>query len=96
METAETGNCEVWPFWESHVNRAGLKDSIFEIHGSSDDDLGRQGGKAKRIDYIFTNADVIDASHDVDYDAAPGNPGFYSDHALLWALLDLRRKRAPS
>jgi endonuclease/exonuclease/phosphatase family metal-dependent hydrolase len=97
IETPEKVNCEEWPFWHTLVKRAGLNDSIFEIHGTSDEGLEKQRkGKRrerKRIDYIFTNARVIDASHDAAYDAGPGDRGFYSDHALLWALINTRRGR---
>jgi endonuclease/exonuclease/phosphatase family metal-dependent hydrolase len=98
IEVPERVDCEEWPFWHTLVKRVGLRDSIFEIHGTSDEGLEKQRkGKRrerKRIDYIFTNARVIDASHDAAYDASAGDRGFYSDHALLWALINTRRGRS--
>ena len=41
----------------------------------------------KRIDYVFARGVVRDASHDVGYEARRGDPDFYSDHRLLWALV---------
>jgi exonuclease III len=79
--------CDVWPFWHALEAQMGYIDTVFDRHGDSNESLARQTRDGKRIDYIFARAAVVRASHDVRYDAHPGDPGFYSDHRLLWALL---------
>jgi endonuclease/exonuclease/phosphatase family metal-dependent hydrolase len=94
LGSPETVRCEEWPFWKTLTARAGYKDAIFAVHGNSNRALHRQARRGNRtakprIDYIFTNAAVIASSHDVTYGARAGDPGFYSDHAFLWARLRL-------
>jgi exonuclease III len=94
LGSPETVRCEEWPFWKSLTARAGYTDAIFAAHGHSNRALHRQARRGNRtakprIDYIFTSADVAASSHDVTYAARAGDPGFYSDHAFLWARLRL-------
>lgn len=94
LGSPETVRCEEWPFWKTLTARAGYKDAIFAVHGHSNRDLHRQARRGNRtakprIDYIFTSAAVIASSFDVTYGARAGDPGFYSDHAFLWARLRL-------
>jgi endonuclease/exonuclease/phosphatase family metal-dependent hydrolase len=98
MEFPETVNCEPWPYWHAFVNKLKYKDAVLTIHGTSDADIQaqyQQGPRSvrSRIDFIFTTARVIDASHDSEYVAGPDDPGFYSDHPLLWSLISTRRSR---
>jgi exonuclease III len=83
----ERVDCDVWPFWHVLTEQNGLKDAVFDRHGGSDDSLAAQTRNGKRIDYIFARGTTFRASHDVDYHARPGDPDFYSDHRLLWALV---------
>lgn len=89
----ETIDSEVYPFWTVLTEEYGLGDAVFRKHGGSNKAIreqSRRGDKdGRRIDYIFTDGEVVDASHDTDYFAQPGDPGFYSDHRLLWATLNL-------
>jgi endonuclease/exonuclease/phosphatase family metal-dependent hydrolase len=94
LATPEAVKCEEWPFWNAFTSRAGYNDAILSVHGSSDRALHRQARRGTRtakprIDFVFTTANVLDASHDVTYGAFPGEPGFYSDHRFLWARIDL-------
>ena len=93
LATTETVQCETWPFWFGLVQKSGFDDAIFAVHGQSDETLREQyrkgaGFSKLRVDYIFTTATVMDASHDTTYGAIPSDPGFYSDHRLLWALIE--------
>jgi hypothetical protein len=83
----EKAVCDVLPFWHVLTAQGGFSDAVFDRHGGSDESLAAQTMGRKRIDYVFARGGVVDASHDVDYDAQKGEPGFYSDHRLLWALL---------
>jgi exonuclease III len=83
----ERVSCGVWPFWHVLASQMRYLDTVFARHGGSNESLARQTRNGKRIDYIFARAAVLRASHDIRYDAHPGDPGFYSDHRLLWALL---------
>ena len=84
---------EVYPFWTALTEDCAMDDAVFVKHGRSDRSIkeqSRRGDKdGRRIDYIFSDAEVADASHDLDYFAQPGDPGFYSDHRFLWATLNL-------
>lgn len=89
----ETVVCETWPFWFALARKWGYRDAIFSVHGKTDEMLREQyrkgDGFAKvRIDYIFTTGAVPDASHDTTYGANPADPGFYSDHRLLWSVIE--------
>jgi exonuclease III len=83
----ERVKCEVWPFWHVLTEQNGLADAVFQRHGGSNESLAAQTRNGKRIDYIFVRGTTFRASHDVDYEAQPGDPDFYSDHRLLWALV---------
>lgn len=91
----DTVNAEPVAFW-TRLQDQGLSDAIFDIHGHSNDALENQHrkgkGRAKGVDYIFTDGDVIEASHDLD-PAPEGEPGFYSDHRFLWAIIRPPRAR---
>jgi hypothetical protein len=93
LATTETVQCDTWPFWFALVHKWRFKDAIFAVHGTSDETLREQyrkgtGYSKLRVDYIFTTGTVVDASHDTTYGAIPGDPGFYSDHRLLWSLIE--------
>jgi endonuclease/exonuclease/phosphatase family metal-dependent hydrolase len=93
LATTETVQCETWPFWFGLVQKSGFDDAVFAVHGQSDETLREQyrkgaGYSKLRVDYIFTTATVMDASHDTTYGAIPSDPGFYSDHRLVWALIE--------
>jgi hypothetical protein len=79
--------CDVWPFWHVLTEQNGFADAVFDRHGGSDESLAAQTRNGKRIDYIFARGTTFRASHDVDYEARPGDPDYYSDHRLLWALV---------
>jgi exonuclease III len=79
--------CEVLPFWHVLTKQSGFSDAVFDRHGHSQESLATQTRRGRRIDYVFMHGAVFDASHDVDYDARKGDPDFYSDHRLLWALV---------
>jgi endonuclease/exonuclease/phosphatase family metal-dependent hydrolase len=83
----ERVKCEVWPFWHVLTEQKGLADAVFQRHGGSNESLAAQTRNGKRIDYIFAQGTTFRASHDVDYEAQPGDPDYYSDHRLLWALV---------
>lgn len=83
----ERVKCEVWPFWHVLTEQNSLADAVFQRHGGSNESLAAQTRNGKRIDYIFARGTTFRASHDVDYEAQPGDPDFYSDHRLLWALV---------
>jgi endonuclease/exonuclease/phosphatase family metal-dependent hydrolase len=90
----ERVKCQPWPFWDVLTRHHGYLDAVLEVHGSSDADLRLQYRKGKRmartrIDYVFTPAEVVGCSHDTDYGATRNDRDFYSDHRLLWALLEL-------
>lgn len=89
----ETLDCAPLPFWRTLVDEFGYTDSVFAVHGFSDESLRAQYRKGteyarSRIDYIFARGGVLDASHDVDYGAMEGDADFYSDHRLVWALVE--------
>jgi hypothetical protein len=93
LATTETVQCETWPFWFALTHKWGYEDVVFSIHGKTDEMLREQYRKGAaysklRVDYIFTKGKVIDASHDTTYGAIPTDPGFYSDHRLLWSLIE--------
>jgi hypothetical protein len=87
----ETVGCDVLPFWYVMTKRLGYKDAVFDRHSSSNQELWEQSRKgsrvARRIDYVFLQGRAIAASHDINYDAVSGEPDFYSDHRLVWALV---------
>ncbi len=91
---SETRDCTPTAMWVEMTERYGLHDAVFEIHGGSDRSIRRQhrrGNKqVARIDYIFTDATVLNGEHDIAYDAQPGAADYYSDHRFVWAELDLR------
>lgn len=87
MKRRERSDCEVAPFWHALTSQHGFTDAVFARHGDSDESLAAQAKEGNRIDYVFVRARVLDASHDVAYVARRGEPGFYSDHRLLWALV---------
>lgn len=84
---------EAYPFWTALTEDCAMIDAVFIKHGRSNRSIkeqSRRGDKdGRRIDYIFSDAEVADASHDIDYFAQPGDPGFYSDHRFLWATMNL-------
>ncbi len=89
----ETVACNPMPFWRVLVEEFGYQDTVFAANGASDESLRRQyrkgtGYARSRIDYVFARAEVLEASHDVDYGAAEGDPDFYSDHRMVWALVE--------
>ena len=86
LSRRETIDCDVLPFWHVLTAQGGFRDAVFDRHGDSDDSLEAQTPNGRRIDYVFVCGRVNKASHDVDYAARKGDPGFYSDHRLLWAL----------
>jgi exonuclease III len=83
----ETVVCDVLPFWHVLTAQSGFRDAVFDRHGHSEESLAAQTRNGRRIDYVFARGRVLAASHDIDYDAHKGEPGFYSDHRLLWALV---------
>ena len=87
LRPRETVECDVLPFWHVLTAQSGFRDAVLERHGHSQEALAAQTRNGRRIDYVFARGRVLDASHDVDYDAHKGEPGFYSDHRLLWALV---------
>lgn len=93
LATTETVQCDTWPFWFALVHKWGFDDAVFAVHGKSDETLREQYRKGAtysklRVDYIFTTGALMDASHDTTYGAIPSDPGFYSDHRLVWALIE--------
>jgi len=83
----ETVRCDVMPFWHVLTQQSDFRDAVFERYGHSQQALSAQTRRGRRVDYVFVRGRVFDASHDVDYDLRRGEPGFYSDHRLLWALV---------
>jgi exonuclease III len=83
----ETVDCDVLPFWHVLAAQSGFRDAVFARHGHSQASLAAQTRRGRRVDYVLARGRVFAASHDVDYDARKGEPGFYSDHRLLWALV---------
>lgn len=79
--------CEVLPFWHVLTAQSGFSDAVYDRHGGSEESLAAQTKEGKRIDFVFARGAIIAASHDADYEARRGDPGFYSDHRLLWALV---------
>jgi exonuclease III len=88
VKRRERPDCEVFPFWYALTAQHSFTDAVFARHGASAESLAAQAKEGKRIDYVFVRAEVIDASHDVGYAARRGERGFYSDHRLLWALVE--------
>jgi endonuclease/exonuclease/phosphatase family metal-dependent hydrolase len=93
VDKKETVRGETWPFWYALTSKWHYLDAIFSVHGGTNATLREQyrkgSGFAKtRIDYIFTSGGVIDASHDITYEAGRGDPDFYSDHRLVWSLIE--------
>jgi endonuclease/exonuclease/phosphatase family metal-dependent hydrolase len=94
LGTPETVKCDEWPFWRRVTKLSGCRDAIFDVHGTTNRALHKQARRGHRtakprIDYVFTTTPVLNSSHDVNYGALPGEPGFYSDHRFLWAHLKL-------
>lgn len=87
LKAREKVACEVLPFWHVLTAQGGYSDAVFERYGGSEKSLAAQTNGRKRIDYVFARGAVLDASHDVGYEARRGERDFYSDHRLLWALL---------
>lgn len=87
LRSREKATCEVLPFWHVLTAQSGFSDAIFERHGRTEKSLAAQTNGRKRIDYVFAQGTVFDASHDVGYEARRGDRDFYSDHRLLWALV---------
>jgi hypothetical protein len=87
MAPREKVACDVMPFWHVLSAQNGYSDAVYARHGKSEESLADQLNGRKRIDYVFTRGAIVDASHDADYDAQKGDPGFYSDHRFLWALV---------
>ena len=89
----ERVDTDVHPFWTALTEECGMTDAVFRKHGGSNKAIreqSRRGEKdGRRIDYIFTDAEVFEASHDLDYSAQRGDPEWYADHRLLWATLKL-------
>jgi exonuclease III len=83
----ERPKCDVLPFWHALTEHGGFSDAVFDRHGGSRESLAAQTRRGSRVDYVFVRGAVFRASHDVKYDARRGDPGFYSDHRLLWALV---------
>jgi hypothetical protein len=87
----ETARCRPFPFWRAFIEE-GYVDAVFERHAGLNGSLAAQSRRGRhmtrRIDYLFVRGGrVLDASHDLSYDAKMGDPRFYSDHRLLWALI---------
>ena len=79
--------CDVLPFWHVLTAQLGFSDAVYDRHGGSEESLAAQTSGGKRIDFVFARGSIIAASHDVRYTARRGDPDFYSDHRLLWALV---------
>lgn len=81
----ETRSCDTLAFWDSLTSTHGYSDAIF--HGGSEDEIGTR----KRIDYMFGRFGSLTAASDLSYGSAErSDPAvFYSDHRLMWALVDL-------
>jgi endonuclease/exonuclease/phosphatase family metal-dependent hydrolase len=92
VTTTERVKCDTWPYWFALVEKWRYRDAVFSIHGQTNETLRKQyrkgdGFAKQRLDYIFTTGVVRDASHDTTYAADPADPGFYSDHRMLWAVI---------
>jgi endonuclease/exonuclease/phosphatase family metal-dependent hydrolase len=87
----ERVDCETLPFWDALCADHGYTDAVFARHRRSTAALREQSRRGryvtKRIDYLFVRGEVFDAAHDTNYDARMGDPTFYSDHRLVWALV---------
>lgn len=86
------------PFWTTLTQPMApyrYEDAVFAIHGGSDATLTQQfrtgeGRAKKRTDFLFARAKVLSASHDTTYGSHQGDPGFISEHRLVWALVGRR------
>jgi hypothetical protein len=89
----ETLGCSESLFYSSLTNVYGYHESIDEIYGHSQEALNvRLNTSPRRIDFMFTEGNVLQA--DIDYTYSPAgaknNPEvFYSDHRLEWALIGM-------
>jgi endonuclease/exonuclease/phosphatase family metal-dependent hydrolase len=85
-------------FWKVMTAEMGYLDAVYVTNCESDESLMAQYRRGqrlatKRIDYIFVKGNVKAASHDLDYDPAEGSEEWATDHRLVYALVDLRKKR---
>jgi hypothetical protein len=86
------------PFWTALTQPVApfhYLDSVFAIHGATDDTLKSQYRKGggfvkKRIDFVFARAKVVFAAHDTTYRARKSNSDYISEHRLVWAQLQRR------
>ena len=89
----ETSRCRALPFWRALAEH-GYADAVYERHASSPLSLvahSRRGAHVlPRIDFLFVRGRILDAASDRNYDARATDPGFYSDHRLVWAVVASR------